>query len=181
MFYPHAAELLANVKGDTLLVIKRSPRSLLKLIIGFCTSVIVVASLTMWLSARGYPARWLGIFPALLLAETVRRYYNDLFVLGRDRVVHYKGRISLSYSVPTVRYTDLRAINVDQDIWGRIFDYGNVELGTAGIEGFEMIILGVRSPARLGELLDELRTASIAATQAEASAEGRIVQAFSND
>lgn len=181
MFYPHADELLSSVKGDTLLVIRRSPRSFLKLIFAFCASVIVVASLTMWMGARGYPARWLGIFPAMLLAEAVRRYYNDLFILGRDRIVHYKGRISLSYAVPTVRYTDLRAINVDQDIWGRIFDYGNVELGTAGIEGFEMVILGVRSPARLGELLDELRTASIAAAHNEASVEGRIVQAFSND
>ena len=165
MHYPLATELL-KTDQDTLLTLTRSARSLLKMIFFVVVSFIVVAVLMQIMSRYDLPVRWLGLLPAGILAETVRRYYDNVWVIGRDRVTHYRGRLSLSYAVPTVRYTDMRAINVDQDIWGRILDYGNVELGTAGTDGFELVLIGVRSPTRLAEMLDELRTASIESTHA---------------
>lgn len=101
--------------------------------------------------------RWLALLPAIVLLEFFRRLYDDLYIFREERVLHHDGRLSLNYIVPSVRYSDIRAITVYQNIWGRLLDYGVVEVGTAAQDGAEVSLIGVRDPKGLARLLDELR------------------------
>jgi hypothetical protein len=59
-----------------------------------------------------------------------------------------------------VKYCDVRAISVKQDIWGRIFNYGAVDVSTAAQTENELIIEGVVDPWELAMLIDQIRSRS---------------------
>jgi hypothetical protein len=165
--YSSAKELLQRPGGSDLLVIRRSIRSMLPLCGILALSLVVVYSLTGAYKDTGLfsrisllptlSVRWLALIPAGLLLEILRRLYDDLYILRDERVLHQDGKLSLKYSVPAVRYSDIRAITVYQDLLGRILDYGDVDIGTAAQAGAEISIYGVRSPKELARVLDEFR------------------------
>lgn len=165
--YSSAKELLQRPAGSDLLVIRRSIRSMLPLCGILALSLVVVYSLTGAYKDTGLfsrisflptlSVRWLALVPAGLLLEILRRLYDDLYILRDERVLHQDGKLSLKYSVPAVRYSDIRAITVYQDLLGRILDYGDVDVGTAAQAGAEISIYGVRSPKELARVLDEFR------------------------
>ncbi|MCI5064367.1 PH domain-containing protein [bacterium] len=162
--YPSAKELLDSASEDGVIMrVRRTPRSMLGL---FCWAVIFATIIS--LVARRFPGiaiteqiyfstYWLLLFPIGLCGEAWRRYHDDLYTFEQERVVHHGGRLSLQYTVPMVRYEDLRAVTVDQDIFGRIFDYGDVELNTAALDSGELYCQGVRAPDQLALLLEELK------------------------
>lgn len=168
MKYPKAESLKATVQDGPLLTVRKSLWSLMPLFLVFAAMLVGIWKLTKFMMsttlfgegvlAAYISPRMLGIFPALVLLEAVRRYFNDLYVLDTDKVIHYSGRLSLQYAVPVIRYADIRGINVSQGLIGRIFDYGNVEIGTAASEGEELVLHSVASPEELASLVDDLRT-----------------------
>ncbi len=158
--YPTIEELLSKAEGEKLLEVKRSLRSILSGVALFLGSLILVIVINIFFHESSLPLRWLGLIPLGVLVEIVRRYHDDLYVIEKHRVTNYSGRLSLNYNVPSVRFVDLRAINVRQDILGRIINYGNVELGTAAKDDVEMCIRGVIGPYELSLLIDELRSRS---------------------
>lgn len=168
--YPTIEELPLQSKNKVLFKVQRSPRSTLSYIFLaiFLAFVVFVLNYNFphfrvsettpvlkWISFR-----WLAIFPAIVLLEMIRKYHDDLYIFGKHRITHLNGRLSLSYSIPVVKYQDIRAITVTQDIVGRVFNYGTVEIGTAAQEGAELKIEGVRNPWELADLVDELRSRS---------------------
>lgn len=115
--------------------------------------------------------RILAIVPLVILLEILRRLHNDLYIFSLHRLTHLRGRFSLSYNVPVVKYADIRAINVIQDFWGRIFNYGDISVGTAAHEGNEIFMSGVKEPEKLAMLLDNLRSYSLRVETAEVAAD----------
>jgi len=109
---------------------------------------------------RGFSPRWLTLIPLIFLAEVFRKYHDDLYIFGTHKITHQRGRLSLSYKVPVVKYLDIRSITVIQDIWGRILDFGNIEISTAAQQGPEMVVTGVRAPEDLALLVEDLRNYS---------------------
>lgn len=105
----------------------------------------------------GFRLGMLWFLPVSLALETIRRYYNDLWVFDSHRVTHHAGRLSLKYNVPVIKYIHIRAITVSQSILGRILNYGDIYLGTAGEDGNELIVRGVTSPRKLSHHIDMLR------------------------
>src|SRR5262249_5923662 len=101
--------------------------------------------------------RWLGIVPVVALAEILRKYNDDLYVLTGTNITHHQGRLSLNSSLPVLRYEDIRSITVNQGIWGRILDFGEVALSSAGRDGNELTLTGVRTPVELAKLIEDLR------------------------
>ncbi len=99
----------------------------------------------------------LWFLPVSLGLETIRRYYNDLWIFDSHRVTHNAGRLSLKYHVPVIKYIHIRAITVSQSILGRILNYGDIYLGTAGEDGNELVVKGVCSPRKLAHHIDMLR------------------------
>lgn len=165
--YPTAEELLRRPARSDLLVLRRSFRSMVSVGAMFIVSLVGVYLLTDSYREEGLfsrvsflptlSVRWLAIIPAVFLLEIARRRFDDLYVLRDERILHYDGKLSLRYAVPTIRYSDIRAITVYQDLLGRLLDYGDIDVGTAAQDGAEISFYGVRSPKQLAQILDELR------------------------
>lgn len=160
--YRTARELL-ETSQEPLMEIKRSPRSMLGLISCAGISGIVVTLIlfsaglgdTPMMASRLLFA--LYIIPLALAIESLRQYHDDLYIFERERIIHKGGRLSLQYSVPSIRYIDIRAITVNQSIYGRIFDYGSVELNTAAEDTSELVLSGVRAPIQLARVIEDIR------------------------
>ena len=157
-------------KKDVLFESRRSIRSFLSQLILFFAAIGVVVLLNVLMPGANLlghfdisahiSMRWLGLIPTIFFLEAIRRYHDDLYAFTANNLTHYDGRLSLNYNVPNLRYVDIRAVVVYQDIFGRILDYGDVELDTSAQEKSEMYISGVRSPQELAELIEALRQAS---------------------
>jgi hypothetical protein len=165
LVYPTAEEI---INGHGNLSIKRSLISLLSLITLFCasTGIIIICNFFVtnnsFLNINGIEPYYLYSVPLVIAFEILRRKYNDIYILSKNRLTHFRGRLSLSYNVPVIRVEDIRAINVVQDFWGRIFNFGDVIIGTSAHIGPEIVVTGIRNPEGLALLIDELRRRSVA-------------------
>jgi len=135
---------------------------MIPLIVTFVVTLALTAGLTAALLDDGLlggaiSVRWLAVVPAAILLEIFRRLYDDLYIFREERVLHHDGKLSLTYVVPAIRYSDIRAITVYQNVWGRLLDYGDIAVGTAAQDGAEISFIGIRDPKGLARLLDELR------------------------
>ncbi|MCB0352557.1 MAG: PH domain-containing protein [Bdellovibrionales bacterium] len=161
--YRSATELL----GGSVLEVKRTWRSILGHLVSTLLAFLVVYVLIRLFGSarfetdlpiiRSLSVHWLLVVPLLFLAETLRVHHDDLYIFEKTKVTHQGGRLSLTYSVPVIYYRDIRSITVRQSLWGRIFDYGIIELSTAAQGETEMFIEGVGTPDELAVLVDELR------------------------
>ncbi len=154
-----------------MLVIHRSFRSSLGLI---AILGISIAGVMYTIVSHGSDYRWTAVLPVVLVLELVRRYINDRYIITRDQVVHQQGRVSLRYSVPSIRCIDLRALSVDQTLWGRILNFGNLGLATAAQSGIEVFMSGIVAPAELAQLIDDLRVESQRANSENATEDRKI-------
>lgn len=165
--YPDLHTLLANPDKDRLYELHRSWRSFLGIGLLLAFSVLVVYLLNYFFHdvrfntelpvIKYLSVRWLALIPIGILLELLRRRKDDLYIFGIDRLTHLNGRLSLAYSVPSIRYSHIRAITVRQTLIGRIFNYGDIECGTAAHEGVELTVNGVVDPYALSRLIESLR------------------------
>lgn len=157
--YMTATELL-QTSQEPMMEIKRSPRSMLGLISCACISALLVTLIFFSLNSELIASQFilaLYLIPLGFAIESLRRYHDDLYIFEHERIIHKGGRLSLQYSVPSIRYIDIRAITVSQSIYGRIFDYGSVELNTAAEDASELVLIGVRSPIELARVIENIR------------------------
>ncbi|MBX7144143.1 MAG: PH domain-containing protein [Oligoflexia bacterium] len=168
-YYPSFKDIISAPDKNRLLEVRRSLLSIIPNIVYFLISLGIVGLLEYYFYdvempdvpvIRHLSLRWLAIIPIIFLLEVFRRYHNDLYIFADHRLTHLEGRLSLSYSVPMINYSDVRAIVVDQDIFGRILDYGTIAIGTAAVDGNELIMHGVRAPVELASIVDEFRNHS---------------------
>jgi len=94
---------------------------------------------------------------AVLVLEMIRRYFDQVLILGRRRIIYFKGILSLHCTKVSVRYSDIRELHVTQSILGRILHYGDISIGTAAKGEYEIIAFGLASPERLALIIDDLR------------------------
>ena len=171
-YYPTFDELIGGTDSTRLLEVRRSFRSVISSIalFVFCAAAVYVLNYffadarihTTIPVIRSLSTRWLAIIPALVLLEIFRKYHDDLYVFAAHRITHYEGRLSLYSTLPSLKYVDILSITVRQDIWGRLLDYGNIELDSAGTSEVELTISGVRRPAELALIADQFRVYSTA-------------------
>ena len=62
--------------------------------------------------------------------------------------------MALNKNVASVRYEDIRYVDVRQTVVGRMFDFGDIEIGTAGTEGIEVLLGGVAAPYDIREVIN---------------------------
>ena len=178
--YRNIDTIIKEPTGAFLFVVRPSYRAQVPLILMFVAVLVVCVYLASAVLGSGTRLKWLpispvllarflGLIPMLFLLELLRRRYNNLYQFGIHRVTHKKGRLSLQYEVPVIKYGDIRAINVRQRFWGRVLDFGSVSIGTAAQQDDEMVIEGVRAPEELARLIDFLRTKSDETESTEAA------------
>lgn len=162
--YPSFDEVLDAPDPERVFEVHRSLRSIISHFLLFLISVVVVyvinvafAELPSVVRLVLMSPRWLAIIPAALLLNIIRIHHDDLYIFSLKGVTHYEGRLSLSSSVPYVKYADIRSLRVRQGVWGRVFGYGDLDLDTAANNDVELSISGIIAPQELQELIEELR------------------------
>jgi len=169
--YPRFEELIQNRPDhDRILVLTPAYRSFLSMMMLWILTVVVVLGLNVltyrWGLAHPYsivnqfPARWLAIIPLCILLEILRRKYNQAYIFGIDKATQITGLLWFTYNETVIEYGDVRSINVVQSFWGRIFNFGRVDISTAAQEDSELQLDGVISPEELAALVDHFRTYS---------------------
>ncbi len=159
--YPSLSELLEQNSDVPLLECKRCLESILPRVALFLlvTTAIIFVN---YKAANSNPylldyLRWLGLVPVVVVLDILRVLYDDLYVLSDKQVERFKGRLSFNSAKTSINYGDIRGVVVEQSFFGRMFDYGDILLGTAAQEDNELIIEGVKSPDVLRILIQGLR------------------------
>lgn len=163
---PHPAfeQIIRAPNRNALLVLKRCVLSLMPRLILFGCSVIVLFFFNLYVASfEGIPLlaslspRWVALFPLIILLDTMRIYYNDAYVFGERKLTRHQGRFALTSSYPSIKYVDIRGITVHQTFWGRVFNYGDVAIGTAAQAGEELVIEAVEDPKAVVVIVEKLR------------------------
>ena len=141
----HRSSLVLLLEAITFLIPVTILYLLFVLIVGKDSSLINISSIIYRL-----------IFIAVAL-EMIRRYFNDLYVFLPSRLIHQEGRISFRFRKISIRYSDICEIRVAQNILGRIFGYGNILIGTASSDTYEMTIKGIRYPKKVSRIIEDIR------------------------
>ena len=167
MSYPNFEELIGQENKEALLEVKPSLRANFHLIVYFILSVIGIIALNILFVQYGFnrytifkfiSLRWLAIIPFVILIEIVRRYFNNLYVFSLNKLSRLQGRLSLKYSVPSIKYGDIRGIVVEQSFSGRVLNFGNILLGTAAQDENEISIDCVKDPYQLASIIEQFRS-----------------------
>lgn len=175
-YYPSLEEVIQSKTHPVLFKVRRTYRSILSNMAYFILATIVVGGLNYFFAGSGpsnsFPLRWLSIVPIVFLLNVFRNVYDKIYIFELHKIIEVSGRLSLNLLRPSANYVDVRAINVTQDIFGRILGYGTVYLGTAGADGYEIVLEGVRAPHDLARLIDKLKSHSGNLLARERGAEG---------
>jgi len=115
-----------------------------------CLTAVVLAFYIQW--------AWITVSIPLLLAvvavEEVHRR-SVTYTITTKRVIMERG--ILSKDRHEVRISDIREVNLDQTLVGRIFGVGTVGLDTAAEVGGDINMENIPNPRRVMELLHSLR------------------------
>ena len=99
------------------------------------------------------PVPLLGITPIVLLGYIVHRLYDRRYYIGKEYVRSIKGLLSFTKQDMRLEYKDIRGIEIDRSLYGRIFDIGTIRIGSAMSDSVELEMPGVRHPSYLRDLL----------------------------
>ena len=99
----------------------------------------------------------LGILTLILLIGFVFVLYVVWDRFSRQYRVTTKRVIAksgfLSKTLDEINIAHIRSINVKQSFFGRVLNYGDILIGTAGTEGVEVTVKGISDPVRFKELI----------------------------
>lgn len=167
MTYPTFEQIIAKPGDRELFRTYRSFNSLIPLIALFLLLLIMSFILTnlasgtvgQWVhNTLGISPRWFSLPAAIVLLEVIRRRNNDAYVLGREMLSHYGGRISFKYYIHIIKYKDIRAVNVLQSVYGRFLNFGTLEVSTAAQKEGDVYFYGVKDPIELAKIIDQFRS-----------------------
>lgn len=99
----------------------------------------------------------LWFIPLAILANTAIAIYDLSYSMDGEGITSVKGVLSLFRHKSSVRYEDIRSLEVTQSIMGRILGYGDVEIGTAASAGIEITLEGVINPLSLIKRIEGAR------------------------
>jgi uncharacterized membrane protein YdbT with pleckstrin-like domain len=103
------------------------------------------------------PLFWL--MPLLAFVATASRIYNVRYVIDTRGVEARVGILSLNQRITRVRYEDIRSVETDQTLLGRLLDYGVLEISTAASDAVEVSLEGIAAPKEIQDLLQKEREA----------------------
>jgi hypothetical protein len=113
----------------------------------------------VWQPLAGPAEIMFNLARVLIVLEGFRRYYNDLYILGRRRIAHHGGRFWFNLRLTNVKYVDIREIELQQSILARVLGYGSIMISTASKTDNEVVLKGIHSPNRYYTLISDRRLA----------------------
>lgn len=91
-----------------------------------------------WLPEKTPWAYLLNLIPLASLVRDVLRWRYHQYIITSRRIIHLSGLIAKHVSDSTL--DKVNDINLEQNFWGRIFDFGNLEILTASELGMERYV-----------------------------------------
>ena len=90
----------------------------------------------------------------LIIAGAYLSVKNTDYVVTSDNLYVKKG--VLSRSVQKIGFDKVQNISFSQGVLGNQFDYGNIEISTAGGQGVEMRFRSIENPKQVQERINDL-------------------------
>lgn len=84
-----------------------------------------------------------SIFFALLAIVNI---YNYKYILFEDFIQATEGILSLNMVLNKIKYQDIRLVETQKSILGRIINFGDVLIGSAATGTLEVVLRGVSNP-----------------------------------
>ena len=91
------------------------------------------------------------IVPLIILIYNIIALKNDITEFYDDKIVHKKGVFSKSET--TTAFMGVYAVTVEQSFFGRIFNYGDINIDAVG--KWDVNLDGVKNPKGLKEYLEQ--------------------------
>jgi hypothetical protein len=153
----HMSDRVRSIaKSDATLAFHRSLRSVFPHLVLLVFFII----LSVWLTERyaflsshspifGYSFRLPLLIPISLgLAAVLVHYIFDRrYEIGVDYVRSQAGLLSFKKSDMRIMMTDIRGIEIRRGVYGRLVNFGDIEIGSAMHGGAEIFMYGVDDPS----------------------------------
>lgn len=97
----------------------------------------------------------LGAFlvPLVVLGFLIHRLFDDRFIITEDSIVAVNGLLSLKLCSSRVHFAHVRGVEVEQGIFQRLVNTGNLMVGSAAHLGQEVVMKGVGNPTYYREII----------------------------
>lgn len=100
-----------------------------------------------------------GLIPLAMVMLAAYRIYNVRYALDSRFIECRQGILSFTQSITRVRYEDVRSLESDQSLIGRLLDVGAVQIGTAASGQIEIVLQGIAAPTEVQERIQRERDA----------------------
>lgn len=88
-----------------------------------------------------------ALIPLMLIGIVIQKLYDSHYVVGSDYVREMNGLFSLHKDDIVIEMKDIRGVEIDRSIYGRIVNTGNLKIGTSAHDQNEIIIRYIRDPS----------------------------------
>ncbi|MCL1874977.1 MAG: PH domain-containing protein [Synergistaceae bacterium] len=109
-----------------------------------------------WLKNGLYILGFAGILYIFVKIIYIR--LDECFTVKEDEVAMEHG--ILNKKSTEVGIMQIRSIQVQQRIWQRLFDIGDIYIASAGTEGYEIIAHGINKPHEIRDMLQAIMRAA---------------------
>jgi uncharacterized membrane protein YdbT with pleckstrin-like domain len=93
------------------------------------------------------------LVPIILLAYTLHCLYDAKYILGPDYIRATYGLISFKKKDMRLEFIDIRGIEINRGIYGRLVNVGTLHIGTAMKEEEELFIEKVYNPSQYRDII----------------------------
>lgn len=99
-----------------------------------------------------------GFSVSMLLAglEIFRRYFNELYIFGHQRIIHFSGCLSFNMRKISIYYSDITEVDLHQGLLGRAAGFGTLQFGTASTDALEIVFTDMPLPNGLGVFIQDV-------------------------
>ena len=101
------------------------------------------------------PLFWLAPLVVLMLA--IARLYDVRYQIDDMGLECRVGILSLHQHIVRIRYEDVRSVELEQTLFDRLLDTGDVYISTAANAGVEVVFSGVSAPKEVQEMIQRER------------------------
>jgi len=141
---------LASISIDNPLSLIDSPSSIIDNLFNNLFSVIDKPSSIL---DSPFPMPLAGLAVLFILIAEIKKL-GFRFTVTTQRIIVRKGIISRFTS--EIRLRDIRNIRLQQSITQRLFSLGDIYIASAGTSGVEIVFLGISSPKKWKDKINEL-------------------------
>lgn len=90
----------------------------------------------------------------MLLMVLLHKLYDERLVIGPDHVQCTTGTLSFTRKDMRIDFVNIRGIEIDCSLYDRIFNLGNVHIGSSMHEEVEIKFVGLRNPELIRKVIE---------------------------